>query len=98
MARSKNFPPKPPVSNSCKKNIFTVDNHGCDTSASDDGDNLLVYPLQIDDLAEHAAWSNLTTSNGYIICKLDTGVEARILLTTAFNKFHVGPPLQPTNM
>ena len=99
VCRSKNISPKPPMSNSHKKNVFTVDDHGSDTSASDDGDNLLVDPLQIDGLAEHAAWlSKLTTPNGYITCKLDTGAEASVLPTTAFNKLYVRPPLQPTNI
>ena len=33
-----------------------------------------------------------------MICKLDTGAEASVLPTTAFNKLDVRPPLQPTSM
>ena len=77
--------------------MFTVDDHGSDTSASDDGDNLLAHLLQIDGLAEHAVWlSKLTTPNGYITCKLDTGAETSVLPTTAFNSLYVRLLLQPT--
>ena len=97
--RSKNVPPKSLVSNSHKKNECTVDDHGSDTSASDDGGKLLVNdPLQIGDLTEHVAWlSKLPISNGYITFKLDTGAEDSVLPTTGFNKPYVRPPPQPTN-
>lgn len=99
MCRSKRFPAKPKVPNSnAKKNVFTVDGQNCDMSDSqEEGENLLVDPLRIDGLAQHTAWmSKLFTSNGDIMCKLDTGAEANVLPTTAFNKLSTRPLLQPT--
>ena len=84
------------VPNFSKKNVFTVDDYSSDTDSLE-GENLLVDPLQIDGLAQQVAWlSKLTTPNGDITCKLDTGAEANVLPTTAFNKLAVRPPLQPT--
>ena len=84
------------VPNFSKKNVFTVDDYSSDTDSLE-GENLLVDPLQIDGLAQQVAWlSKLTTPNGDITCKLDTGAEANVLPTTAFKKLAVRPPLQPT--
>ena len=59
---------------------------------------VIVDPLQIDSLVEHAAWlSKLTTPNGYITCKLDTGAEASVLPMISLNKLHIRPLLQPTH-
>ena len=71
--------------------MFTVDGYNSDTDSLE-GKNLLVDPLKIDGLAQQVGrLSKLTTPNGDITCKLDTGAEANVLPTTA-----VRPPLQPT--
>ena len=101
VCRSKNFPAKSKLPSSRNKNVFTVDGHASDSdsSVSHDSNNLFIDPLKIDGLGEHAAWlSTITTPNGNIICKLDTGAEASVLPTTTFNKLDVRPPLQPTSI
>ena len=92
VCRSKKFLANRRVPNSTKKNVFTIDGQSPDTSDSDlqeEGENLLVDLLKIDGLAQHAAWmSKLLTSNGDIVCKLDTGAEANVLPVSAFNLNH----------
>ena len=98
VCRSKKFSmsAKSRVPNFSKKNVFTVGDYSSDTDSLE-GENLLVDPLQIDGLAQQVAWlSKLTMPNGDITCKLDTGAEANVLPTAAFNKLAVRPPLQPT--
>ena len=60
---------------------------------------LLIDPLRVDDVTEHSAWLfTVTTTNGNVTCKLDTGAEASILPISAYNKLLIKPSLKPTNM
>ena len=60
--------------------------------------NLLIDPIRIDGLTKPSAWlSTLSTLQGNIILKLDTGAEANILPISTYNKFPFKPPFHPTN-
>ena len=69
-----------------------------DTSSENES-TLLIDPLRVDGVTEHSAWlSTVTTTNGNVTCKLDTGAEASILPISAYNKLLIKPSLKPTNM
>jgi len=56
MCRSKKFATEPKMSNSHKKNVFTLDDENSDMSDAQESEGLLVDPLKIDGVIEHAAW------------------------------------------
>ena len=79
------------------KNVFTLEDS--ELHSSDNESNLLIDPIRIDGLTKPSAWlSTLSTPQGNITLKLDTGAEANILPTATYNKFIIKPPLQPTNV
>ena len=68
-------------------------------ASSESESSLLIDPLSIDGLTQHSPWlSTVTTTNGNITCKLDTGAEASVLPISAYNKLLIKPYLKPTDI
>ena len=79
------------------KKIFTVEDS--ELNASDSESTLLIDPIRIDGLAKPSAWlSTISTPQGIITVKLDTGAEDNILPLTTYNKLTIKPSLQPTDV
>lgn len=50
-------------------------------------------------MVQHSAWlSTVTTTNGNVTCKLDTGAEASVLPISAYNKLLIKQSLKPTDI
>ena len=78
------------------KKVFTLEDS--ESLSTDSESNLLIDPIRIDGLTNPSAWlSTLSTLQGNITLKLDTGAEANILPISTYNKFPLKPPLHPTN-
>ena len=78
------------------KKVFTLEDS--ESLSTDNESNLLIDPIRIDGLTKPSAWlSTLSTLQGNITLKLDTGAEANILPISTYNKFPFKPPLHPTN-
>ena len=78
------------------KKVFTLEDS--ESLATDNESNLLIDPIRIDGLTKPSAWlSTLSTLQGNITLKLDTGAEVNILPISTYNKFPFKPPLHPTN-
>ena len=101
VCRSKQSVPKA-LPQEPKKRIHTVAGHSSPArsdASSDNESTLLFDPLKVHDLTQHSAWlSTLTTTNGNITCKLDTGAEASVLPTSVYNQLPIKPQLKPTNI
>ena len=83
------------VQQQTKKKIHVVDDFNYD---SDNESTLSLDPLQIDGLAEQSWFSTISTSNGDMTFKLDTGAEANVIPTRLYKKMKVKPVLKPTNV
>ena len=100
MCRNKTSVPKSTTQS--KKRILAVTDYSSQIhsdASSESESSLLIDPLSIDGLTQHSAWlSTVTTTNGNIMCKLDTGAEASILPISAYNKLLIKPSLKPTDI
>ena len=73
------------------KKVFTLEDS--ESLSTDNESNLLIDPIRIDGLTKPSAWlSTLSTWQGNITLKLDTGAEANILPISTYNKIPFKPP------
>ena len=78
------------------KRVFTLEDS--ESLSTDNESKLLIDPIRIDGLTKPSAWlSTLSTLQGNITLKLDTGAEANILPISTYNKFLFKPSLCPIN-